>query len=107
MYTNLTHYSYYTHCHQCLARCYNLIPCTKCPVAQYCSETCRKLAWEMAHQIECPILAIVGNLLNVDEDKIRMLTKIIRFLIVVTAKGEKIEELLEDMKIAESNPGKE
>ncbi|XP_034188583.1 protein-lysine N-methyltransferase SMYD4 isoform X1 [Osmia lignaria lignaria] len=95
---------YYTHCHQCLARCYNLIPCTKCPVAQYCSETCRKLAWEMAHQIECPILAIVGNLLNVDEDKIRMLTKIIRFLIVVTAKGEKIEELLEDMKIAESNP---
>lgn len=96
--------SYFTHCHHCLARSYNLIPCLKCPVAQYCSETCRKLSWEMAHQIECPILALVGNLLNVDKNKIRMLTKIIRFLIVATAKGEKIQELLEDMKVAESNP---
>ncbi|XP_050582386.1 SET and MYND domain-containing protein 4-like isoform X1 [Bombus affinis] len=95
---------YYTHCHHCLSRSYNLIPCSHCPVAQYCSEKCRKLAWEMAHQIECPIMALVGNLLNVDKDKIRMLTKIIRFLIVVTSKGKKFDELRVDMELAESNP---
>lgn len=95
---------YYTHCHHCLSRSYNLIPCLHCPVAQYCSEKCRKLAWEMAHQIECPIMAIVGNLLNVDKDKIRMLTKIVRFLIMVTGKGKKIDELRADMEIAERNP---
>ncbi|XP_053994858.1 SET and MYND domain-containing protein 4-like isoform X2 [Hylaeus anthracinus] len=95
---------YYTHCHHCLSRSYNLIPCTNCPMAQYCSEKCRTLSWEMAHQIECPILAVLGNLFNIDKDKVRMLTKIVRFLIMVTAKGEKIAELREDMKVAEINP---
>ncbi|KAG6799640.1 SET and MYND domain-containing protein 4 isoform X1 [Apis mellifera caucasica] len=95
---------YYTHCHHCLSRSYNLIPCLHCPVAQYCSEKCRVLAWEMAHDIECPIMALIGNLLHVDKDKIRMLTKIIRFLIIATAKGKNINELRADMKLAESNP---
>ncbi|KAF7411160.1 hypothetical protein HZH66_000056 [Vespula vulgaris] len=95
---------FYTHCHQCLSRCYNLIPCSNCPIAQYCSEECKKIAWDMAHMTECPILVLLKNLLNVDKDKIRMLTKIIRLLIVVTENGSKIKELQEDMKIAESNP---
>lgn len=75
-------------------------------MAMYCSEKCRAVAWEQAHQIECPILSILGNLFDVDKDKVRMLTKIVRFLIVVTAKGKGIAELREDMKIAECNPGK-
>ncbi|KAL6261766.1 hypothetical protein P5V15_006855 [Pogonomyrmex californicus] len=95
---------YYTHCHYCLSRSYNLIPCPKCPVAQYCSENCRKLAWEACHETECPILKLLTNLLNVDKDKIRMISKIIRLLIVVTENGTRIEELQQDMKIAESNP---
>ncbi|KZC08336.1 PREDICTED: SET and MYND domain-containing protein 4-like [Dufourea novaeangliae] len=95
---------YYTHCHHCLSRSYNLIPCPKCPMSVYCSENCRSVAWDMAHQLECPILAVLGNLFNVDKDKVRMLTKIVRFLIVVTAKGKKITELREDMKVAECNP---
>ncbi|KAK2577165.1 hypothetical protein KPH14_003322 [Odynerus spinipes] len=94
---------FYTHCHQCLSRCYNLIPCPNCPIAQYCSETCKKAAWDIAHMTECPILALLKNLLSVDKDKIRMLAKIIRLLIVVTANGLNIKELQEDMKIAESN----
>ncbi|XP_019696858.1 SET and MYND domain-containing protein 4 isoform X2 [Harpegnathos saltator] len=95
---------YYTHCHYCLSRSYNLIPCSKCPIAQYCSEKCRKLAWEVCHMTECPILKLLTSLLNVDKDKIRMISKIIRLLIIVTANGSKIEELQQDMKIAESNP---
>lgn len=95
---------YYTHCHYCLSKSYNLIPCAKCPIAQYCSEKCRKLGWEACHKTECPILKLLTNLLNVDKDKIRMISKIIRLLIVVTENGIKIKELEEDMKIAESNP---
>ncbi|XP_031840513.1 protein-lysine N-methyltransferase SMYD4 [Nomia melanderi] len=95
---------YHTHCHHCLSRSCNLIPCPRCPMAVYCSEECRSIAWNMAHDLECPILAVLGNLFNVDKDKVRMLTKIVRFLIVVTAKGKKIAELHEDMKIAERNP---
>ncbi|XP_015177541.1 PREDICTED: SET and MYND domain-containing protein 4-like isoform X1 [Polistes dominula] len=95
---------FYTHCHQCLSRCYNLIPCPNCPIAQYCSEECKKTAWDMAHMTECPILALLQSLLNVDKDKIKMIIKIVRLLIVVTENGSKIKELQEDMKIAESNP---
>ncbi|XP_025989037.1 SET and MYND domain-containing protein 4 isoform X2 [Solenopsis invicta] len=94
---------YYTHCHYCLSRSYNLIPCTECPIAQYCSENCRKLAWKTCHEIECPILKLLTNLLNVDKDKIRMISKIIRLLIVVTENGTKLKELQQDMKTAESN----
>lgn len=94
---------YYTHCHYCLFRSYNLIPCPECPIAQYCSENCRKLAWEAYHETECPILKLLTNLLNVDKDKIRMISKIIRLLIVVTENGIRIKELQQDMKTAESN----
>lgn len=59
----------------------------------------------MCHETECPILKLLTNLLNVDKDKIRMISKIIRLLIVVTENGTKLKELQEDMKIAESNSG--
>ena len=96
---------YYTHCHHCLSRCYNLIPCSKCPIAQYCSERCKNLDWKFAHCTECQILPLLSNLLNVDKNKIRMLTKIVRLVIVATANGTAIQELRQDIKLAESNPG--
>lgn len=63
------------------------------------------LAWEVCHETECPILKLLTNLLNVDKDKIRMISKIIRLLITVTANGTKLKELQKDMEIAESNTG--
>ncbi|KAI4484905.1 hypothetical protein M0802_012975 [Mischocyttarus mexicanus] len=94
---------FYTHCHQCLSRCYNLIPCPNCPIALYCSEKCRKEAWDMFHVTECPILSILQNIANVDQNKVKMVIKILRLLIKLTENGTKIKELQEDMKIAESN----
>ncbi|XP_024935657.1 SET and MYND domain-containing protein 4 isoform X2 [Cephus cinctus] len=96
-------FRFYTHCHHCLTRSYNLIPCIVCPVAQYCSEECRKAAWSSVHHIECSILALLNSLLGVDKDKIRMLMKVLRLLINVTNGGKAIAELRQDMKIAESN----
>ncbi|XP_025602265.2 SET and MYND domain-containing protein 4-like isoform X2 [Athalia rosae] len=94
---------YYTHCSHCLSKCYNMIPCLHCPMAQYCSNQCRKSAWTLAHRIECQIISLLPSLLNVDTDKIRMLTKIMRLLIKVTQNGTAINELRKDMKVAESN----
>ncbi|XP_046747231.1 SET and MYND domain-containing protein 4-like isoform X2 [Diprion similis] len=94
---------YYTHCHHCLSKCYNLIACPNCPMALYCSNHCQQLAWAAAHQIECRIISLLPNLLNVDKDKIRMLTKIMRLLIVVTQNGMRIDELRKDTEVAESN----
>ena len=99
------YFRYYTHCHHCLLRSYNLTPCPHCPIAQYCSEQCKNLAWNYAHCTECPILSLLSNLLNFDVDKTRMLIKIVRLLIVATKNGKAIEELRQDMKVAESNSG--
>ncbi|XP_058792910.1 SET and MYND domain-containing protein 4-like [Phymastichus coffea] len=94
---------YYTHCHHCLSRSYNLIPCSKCPIALYCSEECRTTAWKMVHRLECPVHAVLAKLLNVDKDKIRILTKIIRLLLVATKNGTAMEELRKDCEKAEKN----
>ncbi|OXU31151.1 hypothetical protein TSAR_015980 [Trichomalopsis sarcophagae] len=95
---------YYTHCHYCLARSYNLIPCPHCPLSLYCSENCRTLAWSKGHEIECPIQTVLSKLLNLDKDKIRILTKIIRLLLVSTEYGTAIDKLRKDSLIAEKNP---
>ncbi|CAB0029902.1 unnamed protein product [Trichogramma brassicae] len=97
---------YYTHCHHCLTRSFNLISCPHCPIAQYCSEKCMRDAWQLAHQLECPIHAVFSKLLNVDKDKIRILTKITRMLIIATESGQAIDELRKDCLEAEKNPDK-
>ncbi|XP_008558969.1 SET and MYND domain-containing protein 4 isoform X1 [Microplitis demolitor] len=94
---------FYTHCHHCLEQSSCLIPCPYCPIAQYCSEKCRLESWNLAHNIECSVLSVLLNLLNVDEDKIRMVMKIIRLMVTVTSGGNKIDDLRKDMTIAESN----
>ncbi|XP_033212943.1 SET and MYND domain-containing protein 4-like isoform X2 [Belonocnema kinseyi] len=93
----------YTHCHHCLLRSHNMIPCPHCPIAQYCSEQCKNLDWKLAHCTECPISSLLSNLLHFDVDKTRMLSKIVRFLIVATKNGTDIEGLRQDIKDAESN----
>ncbi|XP_050304510.1 SET and MYND domain-containing protein 4-like [Anthonomus grandis grandis] len=56
----------YLHCHECLERCYNLIPCPNCRTALYCSEKCRDTAKEWYHSYECDLCQFDFNeLLNV------------------------------------------
>lgn len=59
----------------------------------------------MAHRIECSVQAVLAKLLNVDKDKIRILTKIIRLLIIATKNGTAIDELRKDCEKAEKNTG--
>lgn len=59
----------------------------------------------MGHRIECSVHAVLSKLLNVDMDKIKILTKIIRLLIIATENGTAIDKLRKDIQIAEKNPG--
>lgn len=63
------------------------------------------MSWKTFHKTECPVHAVMSKLLNVDADKIKMLTKIIRLLLVATKNGNAIEELRQDTLVAEKNSG--
>ncbi|CDQ96042.1 unnamed protein product, partial [Oncorhynchus mykiss] len=43
------------YCHQCLRETVSPVPCEGCSYARYCSEGCRRGAWEWHHRWECPI----------------------------------------------------
>ena len=69
----------YTNCCYCLKICWSGIPCERCSWAMFCSEKCRKKAWEEFHDIECsifPHLSILdGNLMSTYRICIRMMIK--------------------------------
>lgn len=48
------------HCYHCLKLCYNLLPCTACTKAMFCSVKCRKEAFY--HDYECPIFTTIESL---------------------------------------------
>ena len=46
-------------CHHCLMSCIAPVPCQHCPMARYCSRTCRDASWDSYHKYECDILHII------------------------------------------------
>lgn len=49
----------YTYCNYCLRVMWAGIPCEQCPHSFYCSEDCKKSAWEKYHQFECLYLDLM------------------------------------------------
>ncbi|XP_063227360.1 SET and MYND domain-containing protein 4-like isoform X2 [Bacillus rossius redtenbacheri] len=69
---------YHTHCYHCFRRCRALVPCWRCSVVMFCSETCRKKSWEMNHHFDCYILTLM---LSLKMQKLEMLA----LQVVITA----------------------
>ncbi|KAM9846507.1 SET and MYND domain-containing protein 4 [Aulostomus maculatus] len=42
-------------CHRCLMETLRLLPCENCSSSRYCSDGCRRDAWEEHHRWECPL----------------------------------------------------
>jgi len=66
------------HCGHCLRKTSTPIPCYECATVQYCCETCRDLAWEQYHSVECGILAYLEpsrNLGRLPHLALRVVTK--------------------------------
>ncbi|XP_057654662.1 SET and MYND domain-containing protein 4-like isoform X1 [Diorhabda carinulata] len=59
---------FFTHCHECLKLCYNLLPCPNCTQVLYCSIECQNNA-KIYHVYECKILKTLRNL-NLDKLKL-------------------------------------
>lgn len=51
----------YLICTNCLDFTLNGIPCDYCPCAIFCSKSCKDIAWERYHKIECDILRDLIN----------------------------------------------
>lgn len=47
----------YMYCGQCFVFCWTTIPCETCSSCMYCSEKCKKEAWEQYHNYQCIPLA--------------------------------------------------
>ncbi|XP_013200898.2 SET and MYND domain-containing protein 4 [Amyelois transitella] len=46
-------------CSYCLSRDLNLTPCSSCCFALYCSEKCKKRAWNDYHSVECSLMPTI------------------------------------------------
>ncbi|CAG9788626.1 unnamed protein product [Diatraea saccharalis] len=46
-------------CSYCLSRNLNLLPCSSCCFALYCSSDCKENAWKDYHSVECNLMATI------------------------------------------------
>ncbi|OAD54696.1 SET and MYND domain-containing protein 4 [Eufriesea mexicana] len=76
-------------CHHCTKYCEALIPCEYCPLLTYCSEECRKEAFNEYHQFECGL----HDLSVIDQCAIKLLVKLTKNACYVKNAVKYCEEL--------------
>jgi hypothetical protein len=60
---NLIHSNMFIRCANCLkTNTMNLIPCETCCSTMFCSEECKRVAWEKFHQYECQVADVMTSL---------------------------------------------
>lgn len=69
-FTLLLKNQYLFSCSFCLSRNCNLLPCTHCCFALYCSKECRKNAWKHYHSLEC---SLMPTLVHMEFTKLELL----------------------------------
>lgn len=97
------------YCSHCLLMSWSMIPCDYCSCAMFCSDNCKKEAWERYHDIECPIIAhLVMNDRSNIADKYRgdyqQLT--IRALIMGIKEAGGLDQLRTNLQIVDRCKGK-
>ncbi|KAK7588157.1 hypothetical protein V9T40_005402 [Parthenolecanium corni] len=89
---NLAEEYRYTNCANCFLRCEALIHCPTCSMVMFCSEICRKNAFETFHRIECQIFSMfpIGKEDNISLNK----WAAFRTLLVATKQGKELDQLM-------------
>ncbi|XP_016837931.2 SET and MYND domain-containing protein DDB_G0273589-like [Nasonia vitripennis] len=87
----------YLNCSHCLCLAWNGIPCDSCAHFIFCSEECKKEAWNAYHDIECRIIPYI--FLNITEKSNYASIMTSARIFITAAKKEGIKNMLE---IAES-----
>ncbi|KAF7995906.1 hypothetical protein HCN44_007013 [Aphidius gifuensis] len=78
----------FTNCWHCCRQTLAGVPCDGCPAIIYCSDICKKKAWDSYHNIECLVL---GQLLKSDEINTQKLLTVKIFLKALNSVGRLVE----------------
>ncbi|XP_044005663.1 SET and MYND domain-containing protein 4-like [Aphidius gifuensis] len=70
----------FTNCWHCCHQTWAGIPCDNCPNVIYCSERCKKKAWNSYHNIECLVFGQLLKVDNVDQGKLIAVKMILKSL---------------------------
>lgn len=89
-------------CNYCLSRNLNLIPCDSCCYTLYCSEECKKRAYDEYHKYECPLLA---TLVYMEFTKLELLS--LRILLKARSDHSDWSALFHTIELAECNTSNE
>lgn len=97
-FTLLLKNQYLFSCSYCLSRNCNLLPCTNCCFALYCSPACRKNAWKDYHSAEC---VLMPTLIHMEFTKLELLA----FRTVVKARKDHLcwDDVFKTIQKADSN----
>ncbi|KAJ8687243.1 hypothetical protein QAD02_023037, partial [Eretmocerus hayati] len=67
-YSSVKYSQIYLVCSHCLSFAWAGIPCNFCVFATYCSETCKKEAWQQYHDVMCQKLSVYHSSAGDDEE---------------------------------------
>ncbi|XP_044004263.1 SET and MYND domain-containing protein 4-like [Aphidius gifuensis] len=70
----------FTNCWHCCRQTWTGVPCDNCPNIIYCSDECKKKAWDSYHNIECLILEEILKCNHLDSAKLMAVKMILKAL---------------------------
>lgn len=93
-----------THCDYCYKISWSSLPCNTCAKCMYCSEDCRREAWNEYHEIECAaLLNCEFSHLDVFVEQIAMVT--LRALILGVKESGGVEKLRNNLEKLDEKRG--
>ncbi|XP_044005683.1 SET and MYND domain-containing protein 4-like [Aphidius gifuensis] len=93
----------FTNCWHCCSQTLAAVPCDNCPNIIYCSDTCKKKAWNSYHNIECLVL---GSLLKCEHIHTQKLMAVKMILKTLNSVGD-LKELKKIIVEIDSDKNKE
>ncbi|XP_014232963.1 SET and MYND domain-containing protein 4-like [Trichogramma pretiosum] len=88
----------FSNCNNCSLVPWTSVPCDYCTWAVYCSENCKKVAWEKHHDIEC---SVMPNAFKLVSNYMMFYHVCIRMLIQGLKESGSIDQLKKDLKSVE------
>lgn len=89
-------------CHNCLKHTLCLIPCERCVQRLWCSDDCRRDAYDRYHRIECAIIDTLSFVKPINRESMACLLSCIN---VLTKQGKDLENFYKDIESIEKNLG--
>lgn len=93
----------HVYCAHCMSVSWSMIPCDNCNWSMFCSESCKKEAWEQYHYIECVVFTQLKLRYEASGD---IHVFIIRSIVLSIKKAGSIEQLRKTLQAIDNSKGK-